>query len=255
MDLRLRFNENADNYDEFRPTYPDELFSDIINYSGIGNTSKVLEIGIGTGQATPPILETGCHVTAIELGDSLAKFTKEKFGAYNNIEIINIDFMEYTLEEDRFDLIYCATAFHWLPREEGYRKVKEALRENGTIALFWNHPFPNRKDDISNVVNRRVYDKFRPSDKDIIEFSEHDCQKRILELERFGFRDIQAKLYQGVRTLTTDAYISLLNTYSDHRALDIEIKSAFETEMRNALDEIGGKINIYDTIDLYLARK
>jgi hypothetical protein len=37
--------------------------------------------------------------------------------------------------------------------------------------------------------------------------------------------------------------------------LDPKTKDAFEAEMKMSIDEIGGKIDIYDTIDLYLARK
>lgn len=255
MDLRFKFNEDENNYDKYRPTYPEELFLDIINYSHISHDSRALEIGIGTGQATLPIIESGCKVTAIELGDKLAKYVKDKFSHYKNFNVINADFIESKIDKETFNLVYCATAFHWLPLEESYAKVKNVLKDGGAIALFWNHPYPNRQDDISNIVNRKVYDKYRPSSKERVEFSKNDCQKHIDELKRFGFKDIISKLYYRKRTLTSEEYISLLNTYSDHRALPVEIKNDFEIDMKNAIDEIGGKINIYDTIDLYLARK
>lgn len=255
MDLRLKFNEDEINYDRYRPTYPEELFRDIINYSSTDGKSNSLEIGIGTGQATKSILQTGCCVTAIELGDKLSNFVRNKYRKYSNFNVTNADFMTLPLKPNTYDLVYCATAFHWLPLEEGYRKVHDILKYGGTIALFWNHPFPNRKDDISNKVNRHVYDKYRPTDKEIIEFKEKDCERRTSELMQFGFKDVETKLYHRVRTLTSDSYIALLNTYSDHRALDAKTKAAFEAEMKTSLDEIGGKINIYDTIDLYLARK
>lgn len=255
MDLRLKFNEDVENYDKHRPKYPKELFLDIINYSKISSSCNVLEIGIGTGQATLPFLQSGCKVTALELGDNLAEYVKDKFGEYKKFEVINSDFMEYPIETNSFELVYCATAFHWIPLEEGYLKARNVLKDDGTIALFWNHPFPNRPDDISNIANKKIYDKYRPSDKEIIEFSKNDCQKHIDELERFGFKDITSKLYNRKRTLTSEEYISLLNTYSDHRALPVEIKSDFELDMKNAIDEVGGRINIYDTVDLYLARK
>ena len=47
----------------------------------------------------------------------------------------------------------------------------------------------------------------------------------------------------------------MLNTYSDHRALPRELKNAFERDMLDALRAVGGAIRIYDTQDLYLARK
>lgn len=255
MDLRLKFNEDVKNYEKYRPTYPKELFLDIINYAKISSDDRALEIGIGTGQATSPFLDSGFNVTALELGDNLSQYVNEKFINYENFNVINSDFMDYPIEKDTFDLVYCATAFHWLPVVEGYRKVKNVLKDNGTIALFWNHPFVNRHDDISNIANKKIYDKYRPSDKEIVEFSKNDYQKHIDELEQLGFRNITSKLYHNQRTLTSEEYISLLNTYSDHRALPLEMKTNFEIDMKNAIDEIGGKINIYDTIDLYLGRK
>lgn len=255
MDLRLEFNEDEYNYDKYRPTYPEELFSDIINYSRISSGYEALEIGIGTGQATLPILQSGCKVTAIELGNNLTRYVKNKFENYRNFNVINADFIEYTIKTEAFNLVYCATAFHWIPLEQGYVKVRNILKDDGTIALFWNHPFPNRQDDISNIVNRRIYNKYRPSDKEVREFNESGCQQRVNELERFGFKDIIYRLYHRKRTLTSNEYIHLLNTYSDHRVLPVEVKNNFEMDMKNAIDEIGGKINIYDTIDLYLAKK
>ncbi|MCH5317436.1 MAG: methyltransferase domain-containing protein [Eubacterium sp.] len=255
MELRLKFNEDAANYDKARPSYPDELFADIIAYSGIYENSNILEIGIGTGQATLPFLKLGCNVTAIELGSDLAEYTRSKFSTYKNLKVINADFIEADLKRKHFDLIYCATAFHWLEQEKAYNKIKMLLKPNATLALFWNHPFPNRADDKTNAASKRVYDKYRPTDKPITEFTEKDLEIRKKALVQNGFANVEAKLYKRTRTLTTQEYIALINTYSDHRALHDDIKVSFEKEMISAIDSLGGKINIYDTIDLYLAKK
>lgn len=47
----------------------------------------------------------------------------------------------------------------------------------------------------------------------------------------------------------------LLNTYSDHRSLSQELKKYFEQDLLKTIDRCGGQIRIYDTIDLYLAKK
>lgn len=255
MEPRRSFNEDEVNYDKYRPEYPNELFEDIISYSQIESGSSLIEIGPGTGQATLPFIQLGCNITGIELGDKLSSFVAEKYLNYSNFKVINADFMLYPIEENFYDLIYCATAFHWLPKEEAYAKVMKSLKKGGTLALFWNHPFPNREDDPSNIANEKVYNKFKPSNKKQIEFSEKDCSIRVQELQQYGFEQVESKLYRRVRTLDTEAYIHLLNTYSDHLALDITIKEQFETEMRKAINEVGGSINIYDTIDLYLAKR
>lgn len=249
------FNEGPSNYDAFRPTYPDALFCDIIDYAALHPGAHALEIGIGTGQATKPILDAGCRVTAVELGDALCAFVCDKYREYANFEAICDDFLCAPLETGAFDLVYCATAFHWLPPEAGYRKIHALLKPRGTVALFWNHPYPNRENDPGNAASKTVYEKYYPSTAARPEFTEADCQKRVSELEHYGFADIEYRLYHRARTLSVDAYIQLLNTYSDHRALEPDIRARFEEDMRIALEAVGGSIHIYDTIDLYMARK
>src|SRR5690242_18638862 len=48
----LVFDEVASLYDRVRPGYPDELFADLADVTGLGAGSAVLEVGCGTGQAT-----------------------------------------------------------------------------------------------------------------------------------------------------------------------------------------------------------
>ena len=112
MDLRLTFNEVPEEYDRLRPKYPDTLSVDVIQYSALDKTKKALEIGIGTGQATLPFLKTGCELTAIELGDKLAEFSKKKFKEYERFKVMNQDFETALLEENNYDIIYSASAFH-----------------------------------------------------------------------------------------------------------------------------------------------
>ncbi len=254
MELRETFNEDAANYDRYRPTYPPELFQDIFAYSDVGRNSSLVEIGVGTGKATSPFLEAGCQVRGVELGDRLSAFAAGKFRDYGNFTVHCGDFMEFPLEDASVDLVYSATAFHWLPQEAAYGKIRRCLKPGGTLAIFRIHPFPNRMSDDTNAANRRVYDKMRPSDQKIVEFSEADCEPTLAALRAWGFRDVEAKLYRRVRTLMTEEYIGLLNTYSDHRVLESELKQRFEEEMRKAINEVGGYIRIYDTIVLYLAR-
>ncbi len=254
MELRETFNEDAVNYDRFRPTYPPELFRDIFSYSGIGTGSMLVEIGVGTGQATKAFLEAGCQVCGIELGDKLSAFAAGKFREYGNFTVHCGDFMEFPLEDASVDLVYSATAFHWLPQEAAYGKIRRCLKSGGTLAIFRIHPYASRPDDASNTASRRVYDKLRPTDKKIAEFSEADCAPTLDALRAHGFRDAEARLYRRVRTLPTEEYIGLLGTYSDHAVLEPGLKRRFEEEMRDAIDAAGGFINIYDTVALYLAR-
>jgi len=257
MDLRLKFNEDVINYDKMRPAYVNELFQEVIQFTNLDHSKKALEIGIGTGQATLPFLNTGCMVTAIELGESLATFSAEKFSGFANFNVINQDFESVTLDNNHYDLVYSATAFHWIPQEIGYTKVYELLRNGGVLALFWNRPYPATEDDLHNAI-QKAYDKYRPLfEKPILahRHSDENCMEMVNTIKRYGFIDVSFKLYHRTRTFDAQSYISLLNTYSDHRALKDDQRILLEEEIIEAINHYGGLMNIQDRIELFLARK
>ena len=158
------------------------------------------------------------------------------------------------MPEKSFDLIYSATAFHWIPKDSGYAKIKSLLKSDGVVALFWNHPFVSNVSDETNLASIAVYKKYRSNDKIPVEFDSIKCQEQINELKQYGFTNVKSKVYKRIRRLTSEEYISLIKTYSDHNALPKEVRKAFEKDMKKAIDDVGGVINIYDTIDLYLGR-
>lgn len=72
---------------------------------------------------------------------------------------------------------------------------------------------------------------------------------------KYRFIDISYRLYHRTRTFTADEYTSLLGTYSDHIAIKETKRMKFFDEIRETINDNGGIITIYDTIDLQLARK
>ena len=73
MDFRKIFDTIPEEFDRWRPRYCPELFADLAEYGQLGPGKEVLEVGPGTGQATEPVLRTGCSYTAIELGEHLCR--------------------------------------------------------------------------------------------------------------------------------------------------------------------------------------
>lgn len=255
MDLRLKFNEVPSVYDKWRPTYVPELYTDINNYSGINPDSYLLEVGIGTGQATLPFLHMNCHITAVELGDDLASYTKEKFNKYKNFEIKNMAFENFECPDNSLDMIYSASAFHWIPEEIGYPKVYRLLKSGGTFARFANHPHKDKSNEPLHIAIQKVYAVYMPDSALGQEYSEEMASGRADVISGYGFIDISYKLYHRIRTFDAENYVTLISTYSDHRALGEEKLTLMQNEIKDVINSFGGKINIYDTIDLQLARK
>ena len=136
MEFRKIFDTIPEQFDKFRPRYSQELFDSLIDYAKIGPGKKVLEIGPGTGQATEPILNTGCDYNAIELGEHLYAKMKEKYGARQNFHIMNDDFITHDFSDmlgagQKFDLIYSAATIQWIPEDIAFPKTFDLLAPGG----------------------------------------------------------------------------------------------------------------------------
>jgi ubiquinone/menaquinone biosynthesis C-methylase UbiE len=263
MDLRLTFNEDAPNYDKFRPTYSDEMYKDVIGFSSLNGSKRALEIGIGTGQATLPFLKTGCKITAIELGGKLAQFSREKFAEFTNFEVINKDFESVQLDENAYDLIYSASAFHWIPYEIGLRKVFKLLKSGGVFAWISIQPAPAQEHIHIHEEFQKVYSRHSqffgnepvPSPQIRQQQAEKKRLDRLNALKQYGFNDVNTKFYYGTRTFNAKDYTTLISTYSDHKAMPDNIRIPFLKEIANIIDCYGGKFTLSDTIILCMGRK
>ena len=258
-DLNWTFDTVADTYEKLRPGYVDELYHTIFNYKPINNLSRVVEIGIGGGQATLPILKTGCNLTAVDYGENFCKICSKKFKDYPNFSTVSGKFEDVDLGGE-YDLIYSASAFHWIPEEIGYNKVYDMLKKGGVFARFANHPYRDKgKYELSAEMDRIYTDYYyryhNKESRPLVEFTDKQAHDRALIAEKYGFTDIQYKLFYRTRTFSAKEYIMLLGTYSDHIAIEETVRTEFFSKIEDAINRHGGEITIYDTIDLQLARK
>jgi AraC-like DNA-binding protein/phospholipid N-methyltransferase len=136
LEFRKIFDTIPEQFDRYRPRYSAELFDSLIRYAEIGPGKSVLELGPGTGQATDPILDTGCDYHAIELGENLCEMMKRKYGHRPNFRIVNGDFITHDFGKQTFDLIYSAATIQWIPEEIAFSKTFSLLKPGGTLAMM-----------------------------------------------------------------------------------------------------------------------
>ena len=129
------------------------------------------------------------------------------------------------------------------------------LKPGGTLALFWNKPFIGRKDDLLHQKIQSIYERYKPSKAKPIENDKEHYKELLEKLKKYGFKDVELKLYHKTRIFNACDYISLLNTYSDHRTMNLAIKTKFEEEIKEAILEHNNLLKVYDTMELYLAKK
>ena len=253
MDPRTVFEQIPEQFDKWRPRYCGELFSDLAAFAQLGPGKAALEVGPGTGQATEPVLKTGCSYLAIELSEVFTDFMKNKFCAYSNFDMINADFETYDFGRDRFDLVYSAAAFQWIPEKIGYPKAYEILKSGGTFAMFMMRPDlrpgGGYTDEPLYSRLKAVYDQFfRPE-------TPYKCSLDYDACGRYGFANLERREYLKTREYNADDYASLIGTHSDHITLPEPERSLFYEGIKDAIYSNGNKITLYDKITMYTAKK
>jgi SAM-dependent methyltransferase len=211
--LRQTFGEDAPLYDRARPGYPPALFSDLAGLALLGPGSRVLEIGCGTGQATLPLAQLGCVVTAVELDAAMAALARRNVpGA--EVVVSAFEDWEPVLP---FDLVVSATAFHWLDPDVRMAKSADALRMGGSLAVISTHHVAGGTSQFFVDV-QRCYERFDPATPpDLRLTAAADVPFEFDPSERFG--PVQFGRYEWELTYTALEYLDLLSTYSGHRAM------------------------------------
>ena len=251
MDFRKIFDSNVspDEFDKLRTRYCDKCFADMTEYAQIDSDKSVLEIGPGTGQATEPILKTGCSYLAIELGENFTTYMKKRYGLYSNFQIVNADFETFDFMEKQFDLIYSAATIQWIPEEIAFSKTFNLLKNNGTLAMMTTYTDYRIHNENLYQEIQKVYDEyFRPETP----YTQHlEYQNAV----NYGFVGFERREYHNVREYNADEFIAWKSIMAPHLTLPEPFKSKFFEGIRNAVLKHGNNIILRDTIILYLTRK
>lgn len=127
------FGGAADNYDAFRPRYPDQLIDDVL----APGARRVLEGGAGTGIASMQLIERGVDLLAVEPDARMAAVAQAK-----GVPVELSTFEEWDPAGRRFDRVVFAASFHWVDPAVALPKIRELLDDGGKLALIWNRLRP-----------------------------------------------------------------------------------------------------------------
>lgn len=141
------FNDVAEEYDRYRPTYSDVLVDRACE--GIGPGAAVLEIGCGTGQLTRSLLARGLRVTAVEPGQQMIERARDRLNGVGDVQFVNARLEDASLPCAQYSAVFSASAIHWIDPDVSWRKAADALVDGGTLALvsYFGLDDPRSADD------------------------------------------------------------------------------------------------------------
>jgi SAM-dependent methyltransferase len=251
------FDRIAASYDDVRPGYPDALYDRIIEFGSLAPTTRVLEVGSGTGKATLPLAERGFEMRCIEPGVHLAALARANLAHLPKVAFVTTTFEEWPLERASFGMAFCAQAFHWLDPARRLPRFAEALRDRGVLALFGNVPrLPpcQLRDDLDvcyetlapSLSNRRGAETWYGGSESPIMPELRACHQ---------FEDIQFTAFDWKIAMGGALYCQLLSTYSDHSTLPPSQLATLLTRIGDIVRAHGGTVELSYRTGVFLARR
>ena len=249
-EFRTIFDTIPEAFDRYRTRYCPELFACLLEESGTTGKSAVLELGPGTGQATEPVLDTGCDYSCIELGNNFAAMLARKYGKRPNFHLIHDDFITHDFGGRQFDLIYSAATIQWLPETAAFAKTFALLKPGGMLAMLrtrrdYRTPNPALYEKIQQVYDR----DFKPE----IPYSHGSF--RYENALNYGYTDWRKRIFRTTQVYTADEYVAFCGTHCDHLVIPEPYRSRFFAGLHDAVMAFGNRIEMLDSHVLMTVKK
>ena len=224
------FNEVPELYDRVRPTYPDDLFADLVAITGMDGGSSVLEVGCGTGQETRSLAELGCSMTAVEPGEGMAALARQRLATFRNVEVETSTFEEWDDRGRRFHVLVAASAWHWVDPSIGWRRAHDVLHPGGWMALLGNVVVRRPGEPEVYAETADLHERFSPGNPDW----DHPPLEDEVRTTSEGWGLVKdpgglfgptiVRWYPAVQWFDGDGFADLLRSTSPYRRLDGDVR-------------------------------
>jgi len=167
-------------YSQFRPGYPTSVFDLLTLEAPLAATSRVLDLGCGTGQVALGLAGRVASVTGVDLDqgmlDEASRLADER--GLRNLRWVLSSAERFEDEPGCYQLVVIGSAFHWMDRPVVAARAHRMLQHRGLFALLGN-PSPlsqiQRREGVGAAV-AGVQDRW-------IDLDERDWQRRLTRPE------------------------------------------------------------------------
>jgi SAM-dependent methyltransferase len=257
--LRETFDSAASLYHQARPEYPAALYDEVMRAAGLRAGDTALEVGCATGKATLPLARRGLRITCLELGAALAAEARRQLAPFPQAEVIHANFETWQPPAGtRYDLVFAATAWHWIDPATRYRLAWDRLRPGGHLALWsQHHVIPDGGDPFFTDI-QDIYDEIGeglPPGTPFLKPGQVPDDRA--EIEGSGlFGDVLVRQFDWETIYDADQYIALLDTFSGHIAMARWQRDRLYGEIRRRLAQRpGGRLRRHWNAVLHVARR
>ncbi len=241
------FGENAEQYDRVRPRYPESL----VDFLLADGAQRVLDVGCGTGITSRLFLARGCEVVGVEPDPRMAEVARR---SGQRVEIGTVE--DFDAGDLPFDLLIAGQSWHWVEPQRGAERAVSALRPGGRIGLFWNQAHP--ASEVGRAM-KESYNRHAPelAQRSVLLGVPHSGLYAMVKesLESNGqFTDVSEETFEHNAVYSTQHWLDLTMTHSDHWTLPPEQLSALLNDLGQMIDSVSGEVPVHYETTLVTGR-
>ena len=216
------FGAIAEDYDRLRPGPPDEA----VDWLLPAGAQVVVDVGAGTGLLTRALARRVPRVVAVEPDDRMRAVLRARSPG---IEALAGRGEAIPLPDASADGVFISSAWHWMDPERALAEVTRVLRDGGRFGLIWT-----RRDSetgwLHEISLRERSGRSRDDGPPRRRSSAVPADPRL--------DNIMTRSFAFERTMTVDALVEMLGTYSGVITASPPDRTAGLARARAALDEL-----------------
>ena len=197
------FSKQSDLYARYRPTYPKELYDHILSF--VKEKNIAWDCATGNGQAAVVLADHFKKVIATDI--SAAQI--EKATLKDNIEYLVCPAELTPFEENTFDLVTVAQAYHWIKWGEFKNEVTRVCKPGAVIAI-WTY---NRNKIGDKNIDDAVYSFYENVTKTYWDY-ERKYVDELYETVEFDYELLPVKQFETTLNWQREDMIGYISSWS-----------------------------------------
>ncbi|SDO63073.1 cyclopropane-fatty-acyl-phospholipid synthase [Pedococcus dokdonensis] len=160
---------------------------------GVGEGSRVLEIGTGWGELAIRAASRGARVLSVTLSSEQQALARERIAAAGHADSVDVELLDYRLVEGQFDAVVSVEMIEAVGHEywgEYFRKIDSVLAPGGKVAvqaITMPHDRMQATKYTYTWINKYIFPGgFLPSTEAIIDVNRGQTSLRVTERLSFG---------------------------------------------------------------------
>jgi trans-aconitate methyltransferase len=232
-----RFTSAISHYVAGRPAYSMRLVERLARETGLGEASRVLDLGCGPGSLTLPLARFSGTTIGIDPDPAMiatARQAAEVSGL--SVEWSVGSSLELSDELKPLDLVTIARAFHWMDREATLVRLDDLVRPGGAVALINTEVHP-----LGNHTWHAAFEELRKSHGRFDDFyrwrKSGAWEEHLSVLMRSVFCDVVRISVYEAREASLDEIVARAFSFSANSpsSLGEEGRAAYEAAVRKTM--------------------